>query len=54
MEARPEIPTGQPKKVGLLREEEGAVLAGRMIALIDVANLLPCQIWYGEDSQAHD
>jgi hypothetical protein len=42
------------KKVGLLREEEGAVLAGRMMALIDVANLLPCQIWYGEDSHAHD
>jgi hypothetical protein len=42
------------KKVGLLREEEGAVLAGRMMALIDVSNLLPCQIWYGEDSQAHD
>jgi hypothetical protein len=42
------------KKVGLLREEEGAVLAGRMMALIDVSNLLPCQIWYGEDSHAHD
>ena len=42
------------RKVGLLREEEGPVLAGRMAALLDVASRLPQQLWYEEDSQAHD
>jgi hypothetical protein len=42
------------RKVGLLREEEGPVLAGRMAALLDIASRLPQQIWYEEDSQAHD
>jgi hypothetical protein len=42
------------RKVGLLREGEGAVLAGRIAALISAASLLPRQIWYEEDSQAHD
>lgn len=42
------------RKVGLLREGEGSVLAGRMAALLDIVSLLPRQIWYEEDEQAHD
>ncbi len=32
-------------KVSLLRESEGAVLAGRMAALLDLLSRLPCVIW---------
>jgi len=42
------------RKVGLLREGEGPVLAGRIAALVSAASLLPRQIWYEEDSQVHD
>lgn len=42
------------KKVGLLREVEGGVLAGKIIAVLDIASQLPVKIWYGEDSAAHD
>lgn len=42
------------RKVGLLREGEGSVLAGRMAALLDVVSHLPHQIWYEEDEHAHD
>ncbi len=42
------------RKVGLLREGEGVVLGGRMAALLDVVSRLPQQVWYEEDSQAHD
>jgi hypothetical protein len=42
------------RKVGLLREADGPVLAGRMAALLDVATCLPRQVWYEADSQAHD
>jgi len=42
------------RKVGLLREGEGPVLAGRMAALLDVISRLPNQVWYEEDAQAHD
>lgn len=42
------------RKVGLLREGEGPVLAGRMAALLDAVSQLPRQIWYEEDSKAHD
>ncbi len=42
------------RKVGLLREGKGPILAGRMAALLDVASRLPKKIWYEEDSQAHD
>ncbi len=41
------------RKVGLLREALHP-LAGRMAALLDVASCLPRQVWYEEDSQAHD
>ncbi len=42
------------RKVGLLRDGEGPVLAGRMAALLDLASQLPHRIWYEEDTQAHD
>lgn len=42
------------RKVGLLRAGEGPVLAGRMAALLDAASALPRQVWYEEDSRAHD
>lgn len=45
---------GLLRKVDLLREGEGPVLAGRMAALVNAASCLPKQIWYEEDSQAHD
>ncbi len=42
------------KKVGLLQETAGNVLAGRMAALLDIASLLPRKLWYEENSRAHD
>ena len=42
------------RKVGLLREAQRPPLAGRMAALLDVVTHLPQQIWYEEDSTAHD
>ena len=42
------------RKVGLLREGEGTVLAGRMGTLLNAASMLPEEIWYEEDSHAHD
>jgi hypothetical protein len=42
------------KKVGLLQNTAGNVLAGRMAALLDVASLLPRKLWFEEDSKAHD
>jgi hypothetical protein len=42
------------RKVGLLREGEGTVLAGRMATLLNAASLLPEEVWYEEDSHAHD
>ncbi len=42
------------RQVGLLREEPQAPLAGRMMALLDVASRLPRQVWYSNDPQAHD
>lgn len=42
------------RKVGLLREGEGTVLAGRLGCLLNAASLLPEEVWYEEDSQAHD
>jgi hypothetical protein len=42
------------RKVGLLRGDEKAPLAGRMAALLDVVTRLPRRVWYEEDPQAHD
>ena len=45
---------GLLRKVGLLREGEGPVLAGRMAGLLDVVSQLPRDLWYEEDWHAHD
>ncbi len=45
---------GLLRQVGLLRDSEGPVLAGRMAGLVDIASHLPRQLWYEEDSRAHD
>lgn len=45
---------GLLRKVGLLRDAAGPVLAGRIAALLDVAACLPRRVWYEADSQAHD
>jgi hypothetical protein len=45
---------GLLRKVGLLRDGEGPVLAGRMAALLDLLNQLPRDVWYEEDWHAHD
>ena len=42
------------RKVGLLRDGEGVVLAGRMAALLDLVSQLPREVWYEQDWQAHD
>jgi hypothetical protein len=42
------------KKVGLLREADGTPLAGRMAGLLEIGSRVPQQIWYEEDSRAHD
>lgn len=42
------------KKVGLVREVEGGVLAGKLMALLDISSHLPVKLWHGEDSAAHD
>ena len=42
------------RKVGLLEDAQTAPLAGRMMALLDLCSHLPRQIWYEEDSEAHD
>src|SRR5262249_25186134 len=36
-------------KVGLLRDGEGPVLAGRMAALLDLVSQLPREVWYEDD-----
>jgi Transposase DDE domain len=41
-------------KVGLLRGREKRALGGRMAGLLNITTRLPRQIWYEEDSQAHD
>jgi hypothetical protein len=42
------------RKVGLLREADTQPLAGRMLALLDIASLLPRQVWYEADANASD
>lgn len=42
------------RKVGLLRELDKAPLAGRIAALLDITSHLPRQVWFEDDSQAHD
>ncbi len=42
------------RKIGLVRGATGSVLAGRMAALLDVVRHVPRQVWYEDDSCAHD
>jgi len=42
------------RKVGLLRDADTHPLAGRMLALLDLACLLPRQVWYDADANASD
>jgi hypothetical protein len=45
---------GLLRKVGLLRDGEGPILAGRMAALLNLLSQLPRDVWYEEDWHAHD
>jgi len=45
---------GLLKKCGLLRDQTGVILAGKIGTLVDVVTQLPAHIWYEMDSQAHD
>ena len=42
------------RKIGLLRDAAQAPLAGRIMALLDLASRLPRQVWYDADAQGHD
>lgn len=42
------------RKVGLLRGQEGPILAGRMGVLFDVVTRVPAAVWYEEESSAND
>jgi hypothetical protein len=42
------------KKVGLLRDAPGAVLAGTLEAVLDLATKLPVQLWLDPDPAAND
>lgn len=42
------------RRVGLLRDQDKAPLAGRMMALLNVASRLPERIWSTDDSRAND
>lgn len=42
------------RQVGLLREAPAQPLAGKLLALLDLASLLPRQVWYEADAAASD
>lgn len=42
------------RKVGLLRDQPKTPLGGRMAALLDLSSMLPRQVWYEPQSEAHD
>jgi hypothetical protein len=42
------------RRVGLLRDLPEHPLAGRLMAILDVASRLPQQVWYTDDAHAHD
>lgn len=42
------------KKTGLLRGAADKPLGGRMAALLELGSRLPRQVWFEDDSQAHD
>jgi hypothetical protein len=45
---------GLLRKIGLLRDAVKAPLAGRMLAVLDLASRLPRQVWYDADPNGHD
>ena len=45
---------GLLRKIGLLRDAVKAPLAGRMMALLDLASRLPRRVWYDADPHGHD
>ena len=42
------------RQIGLLRDAVKAPLAGRMMALLDLASRLPRRVWYDADPHGHD
>lgn len=42
------------RKIGLLRDAVQAPLAGRMLAVLDLASRLPRHVWYDADPHGHD
>jgi hypothetical protein len=42
------------RKAGLLRDQPGGVLGGRIAAVLDVLSLLPRRVWYEADQHASD
>jgi hypothetical protein len=42
------------RRIGLLRDALKAPLAGRMMAVLDLASRLPRQVWYDADPNGHD
>lgn len=42
------------RKIGLLRDAVTAPLAGRMLAVLDLASRLPRRVWYDADPNGHD
>jgi len=42
------------RKIGLLQDAVKAPLAGRMMALLDLASRLPRRVWYDADPNGHD
>ncbi len=45
---------GLLRKIGLLQDAAKAPLAGRMMALLDLASRLPRRVWYDADPHGHD
>ena len=45
---------GLLKKCGLLEEQAGPVLGGKIGTLLDIETQMPAHIWYEEHSQIHD
>jgi hypothetical protein len=42
------------RRIGLLRDAVKAPLAGRMMAVLDLASRLPRRVWYDADPNGHD
>ena len=42
------------RKIGVLQDAVKTPLAGRMMALLDLASRLPRRVWYDADPNGHD